>query len=60
MATKCQKANGQNTIRGLSSWFSGLPAPDVIQRDNGSHFSSKEVQERAKQEDIQWVFHTLY
>ncbi|KAF1439719.1 hypothetical protein FQV21_0008713, partial [Spheniscus demersus] len=57
MATKCRKANGQSTIRGLSSLFLGLPTPDVIQSDNGSHFSSKEVQEWAKQE---WVFHTPY
>ncbi|KAF1671891.1 hypothetical protein FQV07_0016588, partial [Pygoscelis papua] len=59
-ATKCWKANDQNTIRGLSSWFSGLPTPYIIQSDNGSHFSSKEVQEWAKQEEIQWVFHTPY
>ena len=59
-ATKCQKANSQNTIRGLSSWFSILPVPDSIQSDNGSHFTSKEVQEWAKQKEIKWVFHTPY
>ena len=59
-ATKCQKANAQNTIRGLSSWFSILPVPDSIQSDNGSHFTSKEVQEWAKQKEIKWVFHTPY
>jgi len=59
-ATKCQKANGQSTIRGLSSWFSRLPTLDVTQSDNGSRFSSKEVQEQANQEEIQWVFHTPY
>ncbi|KAF1541853.1 hypothetical protein FQV19_0015112, partial [Eudyptula minor] len=52
MATKCRKADGRNTVRGLSFWFSNLPTPDVIQSDNGSHFSCKEVQDWAKQEGI--------
>ncbi|KAK4811127.1 hypothetical protein QYF61_019758 [Mycteria americana] len=60
MATKCRKADGQNTVRGLSVGFSNLPTPDVIQSDNGSHFSCKEVQDWAKQEGIRWVFHTPY
>ncbi|KAF1454802.1 hypothetical protein FQV07_0012435, partial [Pygoscelis papua] len=60
MVTKCQKANRQNTVHGLSFWFSNLPTPDVIQSDNGSHFWCKEVQGWAKQERIKWVFHTPY
>ncbi|KAK4810584.1 hypothetical protein QYF61_007321 [Mycteria americana] len=60
MATKCRKADGRNTVRGLSFWFSSLPTPDVIQSDNGSRFSCKEVQDWAKQEGIRWVFHTPY
>ncbi|KAF1427955.1 hypothetical protein FQV23_0000374, partial [Spheniscus humboldti] len=60
MVTKCRKADGQNTVRGLSFWFSNLPSPDVIQSDNGSHFSCKEVQDWAKQEGIKWAFHTPY
>ncbi|KAK4810477.1 hypothetical protein QYF61_004257 [Mycteria americana] len=60
MATKRRKADGRNTVRGLSVWFSNLPTPDVIQSDNGSHFSCKEVQDWAKQEGIRWVFHTPY
>lgn len=59
-APKCWKANGQSTIQGLSSWFSILPIPDSIQSDNGSHFTSKEVQEWVKQEGIKWIFHTPY
>lgn len=35
-----------------------LPTPDVIQSDNGSHFSRKKMQEQVNQEEIQWVFHT--
>ena len=60
VVTKCWKANEQNTVRGLSFWFSNLPTPDVIQSDNGSHFLCKEVQVWAKQEGIKWVFHTPY
>jgi len=44
----------------LSSWFSILPAPEVIQGDDGSHFICKEVQDWAKQEEGEWVFHTPY
>jgi len=57
VATKHQKAHGQNTIRGLTSEFKNLSTPDVIQSDNGSHFSCKYVQDWAKQEGIKWIFH---
>lgn len=60
VTTNWRRADGKNTILALSLWFSNLPTPDVIQSDNGSHFSCKEVQNWAKQEGIQWVFHTPY
>lgn len=64
MATKCHKANkkvfGWNTVWRLLSWFSSLSTPDAIQSDTGTHFSCKEVQEWAKTEEIQCIFHTPY
>ena len=45
-------------MKSLKVWFSCLPKPQPIQSDNGSHFTAGVVQEWAKGEEIQWVFHT--
>lgn len=60
MATDFASATGENTVKGLKEWFSTLPLPEEIQSDNGSHFTATMVQNWAKEEGIQWVFHTPY
>ncbi|KAK4811133.1 hypothetical protein QYF61_019764, partial [Mycteria americana] len=54
------QATRDNTVKGLKLWFSYLPKPQSIQSDNGIHFTTGVVQEWAKGEGIQWVFHTPY
>lgn len=48
----------ENTVPSLKEWFSILPLPEEIQSDNGSHFTVMVIQDWAKEEEIQWVFHT--
>lgn len=47
-------------VKGLRIWFSSFPKPKTIQSDNGTHNTAITVQEQAKEEGIQWVFHTPY
>lgn len=54
------RATGENTVKVLKRWFSYLPKPKSIQSDNGSHFTAGVVQEWAKDEGVQWTFHTPY
>ncbi|PKU30947.1 mitochondrial fission process protein 1 [Limosa lapponica baueri] len=53
-------ASGEWTIGVLKEWFGTLPMPSAIQSDSGSHFTAAIVQEWAKGEGIDWVFHTPY
>ena len=59
-AKACAKATGENTVKALKEWFGTFPKPQLIQSDNGTHFTAKMVQEWAAREGISWVFHTPY
>ncbi|KAF1411356.1 hypothetical protein FQV22_0011187, partial [Spheniscus magellanicus] len=58
MAKAVKAATGANTVQCLRGWFSTLPHPEEIQRDNGSHFTAGVIQDRAREEGIRWTFHT--
>lgn len=53
-AVSLARATRDNTVKGY------LPKPQSIQSDNGSHFTTRVVQEWVKGEGIQWIFHTPY
>lgn len=52
------RATSANTLEALKMWFSFFPKPVPIQSDNGAHFTATIVQKWAKEEGIQWIFHT--
>ena len=56
---RCENNWRQHGEKGRNR-FSYLPKPQLIQSDNGSHFTAGVVQKWAKGEGIQWIFHTLY
>ncbi|PKU32707.1 endogenous retrovirus group k member 18 pol [Limosa lapponica baueri] len=60
MATSSKSATGEDMVNGLKGWFSTLPLPEEIQSDSSSHFIATVVQDWAKEEGIQWIFHSPY
>lgn len=54
------RATSANTLEALKMWFCFSPKPLALQSDNGSHFTAPIVQEWAKEEGIQCIFHTPY
>ena len=60
MATPFRKANQTNTIKTevIINLYDGVPLQ--IQRNNGSHFKGKLMQEFAQEYNIQWIFHIPY
>lgn len=43
------------TILTILTWCTMLGTPEVIQSDQGTHFTGKDIQKIAKQVDIQWI-----
>lgn len=41
-------------------WISHYGTPQIIQSDQGTHFTGKDIQRFAKTLDITWEFHTAY
>ena len=53
--TRC--ADQQVTRRGLEHLFAGYGRPQVIESDQGTHFTGHALQEWVQQLGIKWKFH---
>lgn len=54
------KPDQQLTMMTIMDWISHYGTPQIIQSDQGTHFTGKDIQRFAKTLDITWEFHTAY
>ena len=54
------KANQAYTIKALTRLMASYGTPEVIESDQGTHFTGATVQKWAEDNNIEWQFHLPY